>query len=454
MQASSIRNKTIATAIAAATMLAVLPATSWPQPPQDPQANVDQLEQEGQELQRALSDESQKIKFIQSQYEQLETQINAIQGRRQKPKRTAAQPSNPTQSVPIQGQPSLATGSASTGGSTTEVQASSTSRKAPATSGAVLAAYQQQNALFQPGLTFYPQFSYAYTNSRSLVLNGFFAFGAIFLGNLNVERTEADVFSWNPEVYYAFNRHFELDVNVPYLFERSTFREIGVDFTTAKQSDVTVNKWGLGDVSGGFYWQVLDQNDSWPSVIWNAQVSAPTGQSPYGIKLITDPANSNLKFPSNLPTGKGVWGFSSGFTLLRQIDPVVLFGSGNYYYELTQHVDDISPFPGTVQPGKAAPGNSMSYTLGISLALNEKLNTTIELQDLIQNSTAVKADSVGGKPTQWQTIPDSSGNAAQFIFGASYAAGHRVFPFLQAGIGATQFAPNFQISLWVPYYFD
>jgi hypothetical protein len=96
----------------------------------------------------------------------------------------------------------------------------------------------------------------------------------------------------------------------------------------------------------------------------------------------------------------------------------------------------------------------MSYTLGISLALNEKLNTTIELQDLIQNSSAVKADSVLGKPTQWQTIPDSSGNAAQFIFGASYAAGHRIFPFLQAGIGATQFAPNFQISLWVPYYFD
>ena len=436
-------------------LLAVLPATSWPQPPQNPPANVDQLEQEGEELQRALSDESRKIEFIESQYQQLQIQIDAIHGRRQKPRNTAAQPSNPTLSVPNQGQPSPVAGSASTGGSAAnQVQASSTSRKAPATSGAVLAAYRAQNALFQPGLTFYPQFSYAYTNSRNLVLNGFFAFGSIFLGNLNVERSEADVFSWNPEIYYAFNRHFELDVNVPYIFARSTFRSVGVDFTTSKQSDVTVNKWGLGDVSGGFYWQVLDQNDSWPSVIWNAQASAPTGQSPYGIKLITDPANSNLKFPSNLPTGKGVWGFSSGFTILRQMDPVVLFGSGNYYYELTQHVDDISSLPGTVTPGKAAPGNSLGYSLGLSWALNEKLNTTIQLQDLIVNSTAVKADSVRGKPTQWQTIPDSSGNAAQFIFGASYAASRNLFPFVQAGIGATQFAPNFQISLWVPYYLD
>jgi hypothetical protein len=457
MQAPSIRNRTIVAAAGAIILLTVVPATSWPQPPAQPaQPNVDQLEREGEELQHALSDESRKIEFIESQYERLQSQINTIQGRPQKPKHTTAQSSNPTQSLPVQGQPSPANGSSGTGGSaSTEVQASSTSRKAPATSAAVLAAYQQQNALFQPGLTFYPQFSYAYTNSRTLALNGFFAFGAIFLGNLNVERSEADVFTWNPEVYYAFNRHFELDVNVPYLFERSTFREVGVDFTTAKQSDVTVNKWGLGDVSGGFYWQVMDQNESWPSVVWNAQVSAPTGQSPYGIKLITDPANTNLKYPSNLPTGKGVWGFSSGFTLLRQIDPVVLFGSGNYYYELTQHVDDISSTPGTVTPGKAAPGNSMSYTLGISLALNEKLNTTIEVQDLIQNSSEVKADSVHGRPTpQWLTIPDSSGNAAQFIFGASYAAGHRVFPYLQAGIGATQLAPNFQISLWVPYYFD
>jgi hypothetical protein len=395
MQPSSIRNKTIATAIGAAMLLAVLPATSWPQPPQSPQANVDQLEQEGEELQRALSDESRKIEFIESQYQQLQIQIDAIHGRRPKPKSTAAQPSNPTLSVPNQGQPSPVAGSASTGGSTSnQVQASSTSRKAPATSGAMLAAYRAQNALFQPGLTFYPQFSYAYTNSRNLVLNGFFAFGSIFLGNLNVERSEADVFTWNPEIYYAFNRHFELDVNVPYIFARSTFRSVGVDFTTSKQSDVTVNKWGLGDVSGGFYWQVLDQNDSWPSVIWNAQASAPTGQSPYGIKLITDPANSNLKFPSNLPTGKGVWGFSSGFTILRQMDPVVLFGSGNYYYELTQHVDDISSLPGTVTPGKAAPGNSLGYSLGLSWALNEKLNTTIQLQDLIVNSTAVKADRV------------------------------------------------------------
>jgi hypothetical protein len=455
MQPSSIHDKTIAIVIGAAMMLAVVPATSWPQTARTPPDNVDQLEQEGEQLKQALTDESRKIEFIESQYQHLQIQINAIHGRGPKTKATAAQPSNPTQSVPIQGQPSPVAGSASTGGSTTaQVQASSTARKAPATSGAVLAAYQAQNALFQPGLTFYPQFSYAYSNSRNLVLNGFFAFDAIFLGNLSVQRTEADVFSWNPEIYYAFNRHFELDVNVPYIFERSTFREIGVDFTTAKQSDVTVNKWGLGDVSGGFFWQVLDQHDSWPSVVWNAQASAPTGQSPYGIKLITDPANGSLKFPSNLPTGKGVWGFSSGFTILRQMDPVVLFGSGNYYYELTQHVDDISSLPGTVTPGKAAPGNAMGYTLGVSLALNEKLSTTIQLQDLIQNSSAVKADPVRGRPTQWQTIPDSSGNAAQFIFGASYAASRNLFPFVQAGIGATQFAPNFQISLWVPYYLD
>jgi hypothetical protein len=92
----------------------------------------------------------------------------------------------------------------------------------------------------------------------------------------------------------------------------------------------------------------------------------------------------------------------------------------------------------------------MSYSLGVSLALNERLSTSIQLQDIITNSSEIKPD---GKNNVWQTIPDSSGNAAQFIFGATYAASRSLFPYLQAGIGATQYAPNFQISLWVPYYF-
>jgi len=410
------------------------------------------LEQKSQQLEQRLLDERAKLQEMQGELTALR---NVIRSRQQTAGKTSGTSKQNTVTVKAssgtqpQASQSSQTASNGPGGTPAEVQASSTSRKTPAQSAAVQAAYQSQNALFRPGLTFYPQFQYAYTNSQNLVLNGFLAFNAIFLGNINVTRAETDVFEWNPQVFYALNRHFELDVNVPYIFERSTFKSVGANNSTASQSRATVSKWGLGDVSGGFYWQVMEQHKSWPSVIWNTQVSAPTGVSPFGIKLLTAPGNSNLKYPSNLPTGKGVWGVSSGFSIIRELDPVVLFGSGNFYYEFTQHANDVSTVPNQTLPGEVAPGNALSYTLGATTALNERLSLLVELQDIITNSTEIKP-----KGGNWTSIPDSSGNAAQFIFGATYAVNRNLFPFVQAGIGATQYSPNFQISLWVPYYFS
>ena len=133
----------------------------------------------------------------------------------------------------------------------------------------------------------------------------------------------------------------------------------------------------------------------------------------------------------------------------REIDPVVLFASGNYYYEFTQHVSDVSSVLGTVQPGKVAPGNALAFTMGTTVALNERLSTMVELQDIINNGTEVKPN--GGT---WSAVSGTDATAASFILGATYAASRNLFPFIQAGIGATQAAPNFQISLWVPYYFS
>jgi hypothetical protein len=426
-------------------MLAVLAVTSVPgltQAQTAPPPNAAQLEQKSDMLEHALSDEEQRLLRLQSEYQELQIQIRAIGGHPVPPPTTSA-------ISPQTGGQTTAGGATTSTGTVPTVQASSTSRKTPGQSAAVEAAYQQQNALFRPGLTFFPQFQYSYSNSRNLVLNGFFAFDAILLGNINVSRIETDVFQWNPQVFYAFNRHFELNVNFPYFFERSTFKEIGASFSSAKETQATVNKWGLGDISGGFYWQVADQHDWWPNIIWNVQASAPTGTSPFGIKLLRDPTNNNLQYPNNLPTGKGVWGLSTGFSVIRQLDPVVLFGSGNFYYEFTQNVKDVSATSGTVISGEVAPGNAISYTLGATVALNERFSTLVELQDIISNSTEIKPNK-----GSWSTIPDSDSNAAQFIFGATYAATRNLFPFLQAGIGATQYAPNFQISLWVPYYFS
>ncbi|MGH7905575.1 MAG: transporter [Candidatus Binataceae bacterium] len=447
MLESVVRHKGLAAAIAIATLLSFLeqPSLAQTPPAAAPGApSAAALQIQSQQLEQELFDEHRKLQSLENQFYNLRKQMQTLHPASTGVTAGAQATSKPTHQVTAQ-----SAGNSANNSETTRVRASSTSRKTPATSVAVRAAYQQENALFEPGLTFYPQFQYSYTNSQNLVLNGFLAFNAILLGSINVSQNETNIFNWNPQLFYAFNRHFQLDVNVPYFFEQATFKSIGASNTTGKQSKVTVNKWGIGDASGGFYWQVMDQHGYWPNVIWNTQVSAPTGTSPYGIKLLTDPTNTNLKYPSNLPTGKGVWGISSGLSIIREFDPVVLFASGNYYYEFTESVDDISTTVGKTVPGDVAPGDAMSYTLGVTTALNERLSTLFEVQDIITNSSEIKP-----KGGFWATVPNSDTNAAQFILGATYAASHNLFPFVQAGIGATTAAPNFQISLWVPYYFS
>lgn len=451
MLKSIMRSRGLVFAIGAAAALPMLAGTAFSQNAPSSATNPDAvLEQRSQQLEEQLVQEHQQMQAMEQQLRDLQNAIRARTGNGKTPPIQAAvvPPGHQTSwSVPTQ--TTTTTTNQPSNAGTPQLQASSGSRKTPAVPVSVEAAYLQQNALFRPGLTFYPQFTYSYSNNRNLVLNGFLALDSIFLGNIDVTRTETDIFSWNPQIFYAFNRSFEINVNVPYMFEWTSFKSVGVQNSTGNESNATVNKWGLGDVGGGFYWQLLKQHGWFPSLIWNSQFSAPTGTSPFGIKLVTDPSNSSLKFPNNLPTGKGVWGVSSGFSIIRELDPIVLFGSGNFFYEFSQHVNDVSTTYGQTQPGEVAPGNAISYTLGGTLALNERFSVMAEMQDLITNSTQVKPD--GGS---WQAVNDSSTNAAQFIFGATYAASRNLFPYIQAGIGATQAAPNFQISLFVPYYFN
>jgi hypothetical protein len=453
MPSLDVRRMKIAAALSFAAALPMVAAPALSQTAPSTQEQL--LEQQSQRLEEQLVEENQRMQSMEQQLHDLQKELHHGKAAEvvTQPGGAAVIPPGHRTSWSVAKQPAAGASPTTTaqqpGTTTPTVQASESARKAPATPNSVLAAYQQQNALFRKGLTIYPQFQYSYSQNRNLVLNGFLAFNSIFLGSISLLRTETDVFQWNPTIYYAFNNHFELDLNAPYFFERTTYKGQGVQFSSNNESTDTVNKWGWGDVSGGFYWQLLDQHNWIPNLIWNVQASAPTGTSPWGIKIVSDPSNANVKFPNNLPTGKGVWGVSSGFSIIRELDPVVLYGSGNFFYEFTQHVNDVSTTYGETVPGSVAPGNAISYTLGGTLALNERFSMMAQMQSIITNTTQVKPSG-----QSWQALPDTSTNATVFQFGATYAANHNLFPYILAGIGATQDAPSYQISLYIPYYFN
>jgi hypothetical protein len=98
----------------------------------------------------------------------------------------------------------------------------------------------------------------------------------------------------------------------------------------------------------------VEEDADWPDVVWSLRVKAPTGRSPYGIKLVQSAGNNNLSLPDRLPTGNGVWGITTGLSFVKTVDPAVLFASVGYTHYLDGHFSDISPTAGS--PSRAMYG--------------------------------------------------------------------------------------------------
>lgn len=290
--------------------------------------------------------------------------------------------------------------------------------------------------------------TYSHYDTRQLILNGFLALDSIFLGNINVDQINADNFTLDLTARYNLHNRWQFDLQVPLLYRNVTYESAGAGGGTPNVSDRTVRTGPeLGDVSAGISFKVLDQNASRPDTVVSLRVKAPTGRDPYGIKMVRAADNDNLSVPEELPTGNGVWSVTPGISLVKTVDPAVLFGNLSYTYNFEQDFSDISPNQGTRQPGRIRLGNWWQLGMGLAFALNEKMSLSMSYSQLISRSSRIQQDD------QWFTVVGSDANAAYFNLGMTYAAGNNLAIVPNLSMGLTPDAPDFTFSLKFPYYF-
>lgn len=315
----------------------------------------------------------------------------------------------------------------------------------PGTQESVQAVYRQQNALFKAGqIILQPGVSYAYSDSNALTLNGFLALGAIFLGQINVSKVQSNIETLSLQASYAPTNRMELSATVPYLARQSSYESVGVNGSSlqASQQDVT-NKGQIGDASVALYYQLAGDSRG-GATIWNLTAKGPTGRSPYGIPVVTQPQNNNLSYPTSLPTGNGVWAVSTGLSFIQSLSPAILFGSLSYTYNIPRNFGNISSTT-TPQSGAVAPGNSFSLGGGTAFALNQRISLTLSMDETFIAATQIKPQ--GGS---WQTVVGSSGNAAVLNLGLSYARSRHVTIVTNLAVGLTKDAPNIDLSFTMP----
>ncbi|WP_286978674.1 transporter [Pseudomonas sp.] len=291
--------------------------------------------------------------------------------------------------------------------------------------------------------------TYSHYDTRQLFLNGFLALDTIFLGNIGVDQINADTFTLDVTGRYNWRDRWQFDVNVPVVYRDSTFESAGAGGASNAITEETVTRDpDLGDVNFGVAYKFITETDTLPDAVASLRVKAPTGNEPYGIKLRPVPGNDNLTVPEELPSGNGVWSVSPGISLVKTVDPAVLFGNLSYTYNFEESFDDISAQQGVTIPGKVQLGNWFQYGLGIAFALNERMSLAMSYSQLISQKSKIKQNG-----QSWNTVPSSDANAAYYNIGMTFAVDQNLSIVPNLSVGLTPDSPDFTFSVKFPYYF-
>ena len=315
-------------------------------------------------------------------------------------------------------------------------------------SKAVEGVVEAEHALFErQRFTFEPGFRYARFDRAAINLSGFLALDAIFLGAISVDEIEADILTMDLTGRYGVTDRLQVDVNVPLVYRRSNFQSGGAGGAASALSEADVDRFDIGDVSFGANYRIIEETSDWPDIVGSVRVTSPTGRDPFGIETKVDPNNDNLIFPEELPTGSGVWGVEAGISVLKTVDPVVLFANTRYIYRFQNSFDDIGSAEGD-QPGDVDPGNALEFGGGIAYALNERISLSLSYTQRFVNETEIRPD--GG---EFQEIIGSDAVVGVVNTGLTWALTDSLTMIANVGTGVTADAADVEVSLKFPYRF-
>ena len=247
-------------------------------------------------------------------------------------------------------------------------------------------------------------------------------------------------------------RRLQFNVNAPYLFRRTNFQTggAGANASGLIEKDLTTSDWG--DMSFGMSWRVMPESFRRPDVVLNVRGKAPTGVHPFGIKLVeVAGSEGNLNIPARLSTGTGTWGISGGMSILKTIDPMVVFASANYFHNFPRHFDDITEnpvVPGNIVGGRAKFGDALQIGAGVAFALNEKSSLSTSFTQRIVARSRTKFDGAA-----WEHIVGSQANVSVLNFGATFGLTQFLAILTNVGVGITPDAPDMTVSVRLPWRF-
>ncbi len=292
--------------------------------------------------------------------------------------------------------------------------------------------------LTPPGkLVVEPSLQYVNSTATEVAIEGFTVIPAVAIGMINVSQIQRDALTAAVLMRYGLPKG-EIEFRFPYVYRAESIRERQV--LEKSQLDIIRDSSGsgVGDVEVGMHYQFATPL-SWPLMLGNLRLKTATGDGPFEVprKVLYDENGTPLgEVLEKQPTGSGFYAIQPSFTMIIPNDPAVLHATVNYLWNLKR---DVGHGLGTVDPGDA-----VGFNIGIGLAINQLTSLSFGYDHSIVFKTKIENDN--GVAPSFARL-----QVGTLLLGLSYRLSSTRNINVNLGVGITDFAPDVQLTLRLPF---
>ena len=297
----------------------------------------------------------------------------------------------------------------------------------------VAAIQNDGGVLLRPGkMVVEPSLTFSRSSALRVAVDGFTIAPILLIGPFEVSQVDRDTLTAAVSTRVGVMKDLEMELRVPFVYRNDG--TLTRPFGAGAGSDVLtdVNGVGLGDIEIGARYQITHGEDGWPFLIGGLRFKSQTGTSPFDV-----PTDATTGLQTELPTGSGFYALQPTLTAIYPSDPVVLYGSMGYLYNMARDVD------GGI--GEIDPGDSISLSFGMGFSVNEKTSFSLGYShNYVFKTTQNGAD-----------IPNTNElHVGAFTTGFAHRINDTTSINLNVEAGLTEDAPDVRILFRVPFSMD
>ncbi len=264
-----------------------------------------------------------------------------------------------------------------------------------------------------------PSYTYGYFSADELSISGFAILPVIVVGEIELLELQRNIFIPALTLRVGLTDFVQAEFKAPirYHYEIRTMTE---------QAEETKEDFHVADVEAAVFWHFLSEAGRRPDMILGARLNFPTGESPFGLE------------EDEVATGSGYYGLKTSLTLVKSVDPAIIYGNVAYFinFARTQVGLDTNP------------GDSIEYAIGSAMALSPSLSANVTFEQRLTMRTKITLPDLGSIE-----VPGSFLNQTSIRIGLGYRFTDQLY--LDFGIsgGLSEDAPDVLVSLSFPYRF-